>query len=266
MKYFAISDVHGHAKIMKRDLAKAGYDKDNPEHVLVVCGDIFDRGKEPLGVYEFLSSIPKERRILVNGNHEYLYRDLLLKDFPEDLDEGNGVTRTFSLIAGMKYKCFFRKTAEAEDYWGKVLKAVRESEVTAFMEDPSNWRDYYETESCVFVHAFVPVKQSDLFKDDPWISAMISENEGKYDPDWRNADPARWKAASWICPWQAFKKGGFKEDKKLVTGHRATEYYFYGLDGKQDMIECPLYDNGKLVGLDACTVLNKRVNVFMVEE
>ena len=63
-------------------LYKNGIDKENPEHILVVLGDIFDRGKETLEVYNFLRSLPDERLILIRGNHESLYLSLLDKSFP----------------------------------------------------------------------------------------------------------------------------------------------------------------------------------------
>ena len=46
MKYFAISDMHSFYSIAKKSLDEAGFDPDNENHTLVVCGDIFDRGDE----------------------------------------------------------------------------------------------------------------------------------------------------------------------------------------------------------------------------
>jgi hypothetical protein len=48
-------------------LTRKGFDACNNEHVLIVCGDLFDRGSESLKLYEFIKSLPKERRILIRG-------------------------------------------------------------------------------------------------------------------------------------------------------------------------------------------------------
>ena len=39
---FAVSDIHGHATLLKEALTQAGFDRKNPDHLLVCCGDYFD--------------------------------------------------------------------------------------------------------------------------------------------------------------------------------------------------------------------------------
>ena len=102
--YFVTSDIHGYASVLKESLKEKGFDKRNPNHILIVCGDVFDRGTEPLEVYKFLKSIPKKRCILIKGNHESLYFDLLKKKFPESHDFSNGTVRTFCQIAAKETK------------------------------------------------------------------------------------------------------------------------------------------------------------------
>lgn len=58
MKMYVVSDIHGHATILKRALRKAGFDPQNSDHLLICCGDCFDRGKENRAVLEYLQSIP----------------------------------------------------------------------------------------------------------------------------------------------------------------------------------------------------------------
>lgn len=45
MKFFAISDMHSFYDPMIDALDQAGFEKNNPEHTLIVCGDAFDRCK-----------------------------------------------------------------------------------------------------------------------------------------------------------------------------------------------------------------------------
>ena len=49
-KIFAISDIHGFYTEMITSLKESGYDEDNPEHLLIVCGDKFDREREDLSM------------------------------------------------------------------------------------------------------------------------------------------------------------------------------------------------------------------------
>ena len=80
-KFFVIADVHSFYDEMKQALDTAGFDINNPEHVLISCGDVLDRGPKSIDVLEFLMSVPKERRVFVRGNHE-------------DLLEFRGISRT----------------------------------------------------------------------------------------------------------------------------------------------------------------------------
>ena len=117
MKYFIVSDIHSFYTELKNALKNAGFDKKNKNHTLIVCGDIFDRGPETVEVYKFLSSIPKKRCILINGNHEYLYFELLKKSFPDDYDYSNHTVDTFCQIAGYSTEILSR------EYWYKLDEA-----------------------------------------------------------------------------------------------------------------------------------------------
>ena len=59
MKYFVTADSHGFFSLMHNTLLEKGFDEDNPNHKLIVCGNLMDRGKEAH---------------LVRGNHEDLGR------------------------------------------------------------------------------------------------------------------------------------------------------------------------------------------------
>ena len=65
-KYFVVSDIHSFYKPFINELTRKDFDACNNEHVLILCGDLFDRGSESLKLYEFIKT-PKERRILIRG-------------------------------------------------------------------------------------------------------------------------------------------------------------------------------------------------------
>ena len=101
MKYFVASDIHGFFNEFRAALDEAGYDVNNPNHHLIICGDIFDRGRQAIKMYEFLRSIPKDRRTYIRGNHEYLLKQLTLKYSPQAHDISNGTLDTLSQLSGI---------------------------------------------------------------------------------------------------------------------------------------------------------------------
>ena len=46
-----------------KELNKKGFDIDNDDHILVLCGVLFDRGPDSIKIYNYIKSFPKERRI-----------------------------------------------------------------------------------------------------------------------------------------------------------------------------------------------------------
>lgn len=108
-RYFITSDIHGFYDEFMDALTRAGFDENNSSHILIVCGDIFDRGKKPLEIYDFLRSLPKERRILIRGNHETLLRDLAARGYPEDYDAHNKTYDTLAYIAKQPIKTDFAR-------------------------------------------------------------------------------------------------------------------------------------------------------------
>ena len=292
-KYFVTSDVHGFYDEMIAGLTKAGYDKENPDHVLVMLGDIFDRGTKPLDVYNFLKSIPRERRILVRGNHEILLKELVDRGFPESHDEHNRTIDTLYQLHGYEsYKQFTKEmykeqflkkieygTADYEafkDRWFKKRKAVFTSKLTKEILDwiaSDEWQDYFETKDYIFVHSFIPVKQFINFDKSMWCGYFVYDKDPVYREDWRNATETEWDDAKWGCPWKQAKAGLNKTGKIIVCGHWHTSDIFNHLKNannkqvyKQEYNPIVKSKRYKLIGLDACTVLSKKINVFTFEE
>ena len=79
-KLFVVSDVHGHCTLLKAALDKAGFDKDDPEHLLICCGDYFDRGDENMEVLRFFERL--KHKVLLRGNHDDMLLKLLQTLFP----------------------------------------------------------------------------------------------------------------------------------------------------------------------------------------
>lgn len=70
MKLYVTSDIHSAYTPMKKALDEAGFKPGNKEHLLVVCGDLFDRMDESQQVLDYMMSVPN--KVLIFGNHEDL--------------------------------------------------------------------------------------------------------------------------------------------------------------------------------------------------
>ena len=282
-KYFIVSDIHSFYTPLIEALNNSGFDKDNQDHILVVLGDVFDRGNETLEVYEFLKSIPDDRLILIKGNHELLYEEVLETSWPDDGDFKNGTIRTFCDIANVEQPLVDSTywhihniiesmmpngdvvdiDEQVKHYWNIIINRVSKSEVTKWIKS-KKWINYLETDKYIFVHSWIP------------CSLQLTRNGGKYSfeeigprEDWRNATQTEWNDATWGCPWSKAKAGWNITGKTIVCGHWSTSDFFNNLTKqKKKEYDCPIFKSKryKLIGLDACTVMSGKVNVLVLNE
>ena len=174
MKFFVISDIHGYYDQMIKALDDAGFDKTNPDHWLISCGDNFDRGEQPLEVLHYLLNL--ERKTLIKGNHEDLIISCCHRGYPDFHDCSNGTAGTIEKIGHININSF-----------------ELACEVTQLSLSPLivQMIDYFETKNYVFVHSFIPY----------WIEK------------WRLADSKEWKEARWGNPFKLCNQGFWKENK-----------------------------------------------------
>src|SRR5574344_1665616 len=135
-KYFAISDVHGCASYAKKAVKKAGFDPKNPNHFLVVLGDVFDRGTENEAAFEWLSSL--KNVILVRGNHEQLMKEMIERGYPIGRDVHNGTCDTVLEIMGHTRKELsdaLDKAAPMPDFDGGCAALKKNMEKRAAVEE-----------------------------------------------------------------------------------------------------------------------------------
>lgn len=286
MKYFVLSDIHSFANEMIASLKKAGFKKSNPDHVIIVCGDLWDRGPDALRVYNFLKSIPKKRRIMIRGNHEQLYLELLNKNYPESHDFHNCTVDTFCQIARSVFEkddktinclkwCtqdYFEKECGGEmrlyysyddvsSYntirrrWGYVVDAVLNHPITKWIKS-NEWKNYYELDKYIFVHSFIPTTLKPELVKKYGLMAYGFENPDcfEYNPEWRNQ--TNWDQAIWGCPFTQYQAGLFlpeeENGKVLVCGHWHTSDFFKKLKHIHDFKSgsAPIYYSEHLIALD----------------
>lgn len=226
MKYFVVSDLHSFATETKAVLRRAGFNKKNKNHTLIVCGDVFDRGDESLELYKYLKSIPKKRCILVKGNHESLYFELLKKSYPQYHDVTNGTLKTVFNIAEKPYTQYM-----LDNEWDNIRYYVADHEVTKWLKS-DQWVDYFELDKYIFVHSFIPAT---------W--------------DWRqDASKRDWENARWGNPWKQYKAGLFDIEKErgktLVVGHWHTWDFHQNLGADRYSTSRDIYYSDHLIALD----------------
>ena len=277
MKYFVCSDIHSFYELWQKALKEAGYDKDNENHTLIVCGDIFDRGYEPKEVYEFLKSIPKERRILIRGNHEYLLKDLYERGVVLKHDRHNKTHNTLAYLADQPTEDEISKEAIfsskiASEYADKYNKMI-DKQNNAIFNNPltdeilkwifsDEWVNYYELDKYIFVHSFIPLRKESTFK-------LSGSDIPQYNPNWReDAISLEWEEAIWGCPYRLYFQYFDEEIKKgkvLVCGHWTTADFFQELKGIDEDIYDIYYSNN-LIALDGCLAYSGQCNVMVIDE
>lgn len=284
IKYFVTSDIHGFFDEFINALDKTDFSAANPDHVLIICGDIFDRGTQPLEVYDFLREIPKERRILIRGNHELLLKELVKRGYPLEHDIHNGTYDTLAYIAKQPDQQEFQHDqikllskfnhcddactameAKREARKKKLFNNRKLKEILRWID--SEFVNYYETDNFIFVHSFIPTQLEEISKKEEYFGYAVAED--KYYPDWRNASEADWERAVWGCP---YKKVNLNQTgKTIVCGHWHTSDFWNHLvfhEFKYDTYkDDPIfYQPGiPLIGLDACTAATGGVNILTIE-
>lgn len=249
MKFFVTSDSHSFYTPLKRSLDDAGFDRNNPEHYLISCGDAFDRGPESKEMLHFLMSL--ERKILIRGNHDSLLEECCMREFPYRHDISNGTVKTVNDLGGAGEGYSFDKCCE--NTWNRTA-AYRASLV-----------NYFETENYIFVHSWIPVLSKDGMP-----AHYVYGRSFEFNPDWRQAGQEEWDSAMWGNPFVMAERG-LLPDKTIVFGHWHCSTGWAKAEGRSEFGEDAKWDiyrneEQKIIGIDRCTAHTGKVNVLVVED
>lgn len=252
MKYFVVSDIHGFFYELMNALDDKGFEVDNPEHKLIVCGDLFDRGSQAVELFEFVKSLG-DRFIYVRGNHEDLifdcYRELLRGRGCGDHHRSNGTVGTISQFTGLNYYNLIFSTPERNE----ALREKLEPLLDFITEKAVN---YYEVGDYIFVHGWIP-------------SFYHLDN-------FRDGDESDWKRARWLNGMDMWRNPKNRiEGKTIVCGHWHCSWGWSHIrqerkewpykNRKDWMLSFePFADNG-IIAIDACTAYTEKVNVLVIE-
>lgn len=238
-RLFVVSDIHGHYTILKQALEEAGFDETNEDHILLCCGDLFDRGNENRMVYEYIQKL--ERKILVKGNHDERFSKILTQRRVTQADRHNGTVVTLEEFFGLG-------CVDDNGLLRLIQNHALEEQLQQFI---STMVDYYETEHYVFVHG--------------WLPTEIGDDGEQIMEHWHYATDEQWYHARWSKWPDCYEKRLILPQKTIVCGHRFTRYGSrFDLHRAEDD-DSIFYGDG-MIALDAGTIRSKKINVFVLTE
>lgn len=248
MKIFACSDIHSAYTPWIQALKEAGFDENNPEHIIVVCGDLLDRMNETVETLEFaLRMIRKGRLIYVKGNHDILMQEMLNRGYSEWHDKHNGTQKSYYQLLN----------AHADRMDGRSPdEIVRDALLPLY----NNMVNYFETQNYIFVHSWIPLnpKGYDTYT---------------YKEDWRNATNEEWDKSMWTNPFWRAQDGLNQTGKTIVFGHwHCSLGHLCDSKGElsefgEDAVWEPYFNKEQgIIGIDRCTAHTGEVNVVVLED
>ena len=252
MKYFVTSDVHGYFNELMTALDKSGFDKSNPKHILCICGDLFDRGPDPIKLLEFVKELNTQKRLIyIRGNHEDL-----LKQCVEEIYTGKYIGLHHFSNGTVETICRFCKENEwivhdpsKRDFIYNTMKPVLD-----FMDE--HCVDYREIGDYILVHGWVPLNTTA--------------------EDFRAASEEDWKSARWINGMAAWRTPEYRvKDKTVICGHWHCSWGWsfirqerkeYPQKNRKDWEKSfePFIDEG-IMAIDACCHYSGRLNIIELE-
>lgn len=263
-KYFISGDIHGHYTLWMKALTENGFDISNDNHIIMVLGDLIDRGLENLECLKFVNSLPNNRKILIRGNHEDLMEEAICRQYFKQQDIYNYTYKTVEQVTGVSLD--------------------NETEALSAMKNNEEWNkyihgciDYYELGNNIFVHGWIPSNFEYCEEETDFIPI--------YYKDWRDSSEVCWNDARWFNGMSFWNKGVREPNCTIWCGHWHTSWGHSNLhnDGKEflEKIETyyidpetgrtephenftPFIDDG-IVAMDSCVTHSKFINVKVIE-
>lgn len=250
-KIFVSSDIHSAYTPWMNTLIEAGFDAGNPNHKIVICGDLFDRLDETVQCFEFVKSLG-DRAIYVKGNHESLLFDCVEEirrgRIPSSHHFHNGTVKTICQFCGENEWIMYDPTWRDKicDVMQPILDWIDEKCV-----------DYAEIGDYVFVHGWIPCNHG-------------AEN-------FRLASSGAWERARWENGMEKWKYHQNRVNgKTVVCGHWHCSYGWshirqqlpeFPQKNKKNWLKSfePFIDDG-IAAIDSCVAYTGKVNVLVLED
>ena len=245
--YFITSDIHSFYTIFHETLISKGFDVNNKNHILIICGDAFDRGSESRQLLNFIYKLHKQNRLIyIRGNHEDLLEDCLLQiEARVNISQHhwlNGTLDTISQISGINKHDI---VCGVYNY-----KKDIESKFKKYFEIINNSLDYFELQNYIFVHG--------------WIPHVRDYNNLK------KCSKQEWSCARWSNGMSDWNSGWYYKNKTIVCGHWHTSYgnyRFHGIGSGEftEDADFGIFKDEGIIALDASTAYTNKVNILVLD-
>lgn len=251
-KYFITSDVHSFFDELMVVLEENGFDAHNQDHILCICGDLFDRGNQTIELFEFIRMVQAQNRLIyVRGNHEDLLFDCMHEikcgKLPSAHHFHNQTVKTICQFYG-------------ENEW-IVYDPTYRDRICETMQPILDWInrnavDYAEIGDYVLVHGWVPCY--------------------KGLDDFRNASTKDWMEARWDNGMEMWSYPRCRVDgKTVICGHFHCSWGWSHLRQERKEFPAknrvdweksfePFVDDG-IIALDSCCAYSNRLNCIVIE-
>ena len=245
-KFFVCSDIHSAYTPWMKALNEAGFDEDNHEHKIIVCGDLFDRLDETQYVYEFaIDMLQKDKLIYTLGNHDLLMQQMLNRGFSLWHDRHNGTEKTYHQLLNA--------------YMDKMDQDKNPIQIVKDLLQPiyDKTVNYFQTKNYVFCHGFLPV---------------IKQSDGSYkiNSHWKRASQKNWENATWLNGMEMVDSGLYLKNKTIVVGHFHASWGRAQFEDKPEFGEdsdfSPYYYENKLIAIDSCVAYTDKINCLVLED
>lgn len=266
-KYFCVSDIHSFYDPLMSALLEKGFDINDTNHKLIICGDAFDRGDDTIQIFELMKKLQEQDRLIyILGNHEDLLFDCI-----EELT-------AYGRAGGHHYHNKTIKTLshflKEDDFW-MYSTYIPTDTIQKIVENTKDLRDfiikngvnYFELGNKIFVHSWLPIYNDIEFGDIVW-------------KDWKkyvNESNDLWKKSRWGNPFLNWKAELYPQDKCIVFGHWHCSYGHSHIDMKTK--EWPQQNQEKrfeeafkpwiknnAIGIDACVAYSGKINCLVFNE
>jgi len=230
IQYFIMSDIHARYNLLIKALNKADFNLENIEHIIIIDGDVLDRGTAGDNTIRYIEKLIEKKRVIgVLGNHDLFLIDILKGTYK--LDEvlwnisKNGFIETLQL--GFSYDIH---KDEITEQFIEEFRETFKNKYQVFVDWIMNLPLYLEYENYVIVHGFIDFSLK----------------------NWRDTNE---NFAIWERGYN--RKIPKKFNKLLVFGHTPN----HNINNQNDIIY-----NGKKIMIDGGAASNHQINVLKLTE
>lgn len=268
MKYFITSDTHSFFNELLEAIHDKGFEENNPDHKLIICGDVFDRGDQSVEIYDYLRRID-DQFIYIRGNHEDLLMDCV-RDIAAGRTIGfhhfsNGTVKTIEQLCDLKENelCFPRRSDSVNQLVYDKMKPIMEWINTKSV-------NYVEIGDNIFVHGWIPVVGDGMDFMGNWKNPRPAPREW-----WDNENEELWKESRWDNGMALWKQGVRIPDKTIYMGHYHCSWGWSHIEQKRkefpeknrkDWKQSfePFIKDG-IVAIDSCCAYSGFLNCIVLE-